>query len=347
MILPANHTKESITSTGKTLFAGKDPQLVEKILKALSLLELLAQEKVEFTFKGGTSLLLLLGTPRRFSIDLDFVVRERSGIIAALERICKNNPVFGRMEEDQRPESKILKSHYKVFYQSDLSGAETYVLVDLIEDSSPYPTTIDSEIRPSYFQTAPPYLKVRTPTVNGILGDKLTAFAPRTTGIPLGVKKEMEIAKQLFDVASLYDHADDFSEVKKAFISVAEKEIKYRGLHIGYTDVLQDSFEAARIIASQGAAETAIFNELQSGIKKLKAYVLSGLSPVEVQICAAKTAYLTRVLQNDLRPIPPFKSEDMGKVEITNPSFNKLNKVKKVSPEAFYYWKATIDSLAG
>ena len=38
-----------------------------------------------------------------------------------------------------------------------------------------------------------------------ILGDKLTAFAPHTTGVPLCVGKSMEIAKQLFDVATLID----------------------------------------------------------------------------------------------------------------------------------------------
>jgi len=54
MILESNHTKEAIQEITQKSFKGKDPQLVEKILKALTLLELLALEKIEFTFKGGT-----------------------------------------------------------------------------------------------------------------------------------------------------------------------------------------------------------------------------------------------------------------------------------------------------
>lgn len=45
--------------------------------------------------------------------------------------------------------------------------------------------------------------EVTIPDLNCILGDKLTAFAPHTTGIPLGVGKDVEVLKQMYDVASL------------------------------------------------------------------------------------------------------------------------------------------------
>ena len=48
-------------------------------------------------------------------------------------------------------------------------------------------------------------LTVEVPAVDCILGDKLTAFAPHTTGVLLGTEKELEIAKQLFDIALLSD----------------------------------------------------------------------------------------------------------------------------------------------
>ena len=41
-----------------------------------------------------------------------------------------------------------------------------------------------------------------------ILGDKLTAFAPYTIGIPFGVDKELEIIKQLNDIACLFDELE-------------------------------------------------------------------------------------------------------------------------------------------
>jgi hypothetical protein len=41
--------------------------------------------------------------------------------------------------------------------------------------------------------------------VEAIAGDKLTAFAPTTTGIHYGQDKALEIIKQLFDVGILFD----------------------------------------------------------------------------------------------------------------------------------------------
>lgn len=345
MILENNHTKEAIQEITKITFKSKDPQLVEKILKALTLLELLALEQVEFTFKGGTCLLLLLGTPRRFSIDLDLIVTKRDDLLRAVANICKGSTVFTRFEEDKRAESKIPKAHYKVFYKSSLSGKEAYVLIDIIEDASPYLVTQESEIKPAYFQTAEPYLKVKTPTINGILGDKLTAFAPRTTGIKLQANKEMEIAKQLFDVASLFDHATDFIEVKKSFMQVADKEIIYRELKITHEHILQDSFEATIIIALQGSLEPTIHKELQDGTSKLKGYIFENFGPSQIHICAAKTAYLTQIIRKNIQPISPFNNEDLSKVEIFHGDFNKLNKIKKISPEAFYYWKHAVDLI--
>ena len=43
-------------------------------------------------------------------------------------------------------------------------------------------------------------LTVQTPTLEGLLGDKLAAFAPNTIGVPYGAGKSMEIIKQLFDI---------------------------------------------------------------------------------------------------------------------------------------------------
>lgn len=343
MILESNHSKEAIQEITKTQFNGKDPQLVEKILMALTLLELLAQEKIEFVFKGGTCLLLLLKTPRRFSIDLDLIITKRDDLLATLKKICEGSKLFTRYEEDVRAGSKIPKAHYKVFYQSFVSGKESYVLIDIIEDRYPYPSIQESEIKPNYFKLNDSILKVKTPTIDGILGDKLTAFAPRTTGILLGKNKEMEIAKQLFDIASLFDHATSLEEIRKTFNLVAKKEIAYRELKINEVEVLNDTFEASMVIALQGSHRPEVHIELQKGTSSLKNYIFESFGPAQIHVSASKVAYLCQLLLKDQKAISYFKNEDLSKETITNPNYNKLNKIKKVSPEAFYYWKHTID----
>ena len=44
-----------------------DKILVEKVIRALLLLEGLVKKKLSFTFKGGTALMLLLGSTKRLS----------------------------------------------------------------------------------------------------------------------------------------------------------------------------------------------------------------------------------------------------------------------------------------
>ena len=47
------------------------PDLLEKMIHALALLEKLAQQDIDYIFKGGTCLTLLLEPANRFSIDVD------------------------------------------------------------------------------------------------------------------------------------------------------------------------------------------------------------------------------------------------------------------------------------
>lgn len=54
-----------------------DLQLLEKTIGALYLLENLVNEGLEFIFKGGTSLVLLLNDLKRFSVDVDIITRKK------------------------------------------------------------------------------------------------------------------------------------------------------------------------------------------------------------------------------------------------------------------------------
>ena len=51
-----------------------DKILVEKVIRALLLLEGLVKENLPFVFKGGTALMLLLNSTKRLSIDIDIVL---------------------------------------------------------------------------------------------------------------------------------------------------------------------------------------------------------------------------------------------------------------------------------
>lgn len=69
--------------------------------------------------------------------------------------------------------------------------------------------------------TGPEYLTVSVPSANCILADKLTAFAPHTTGIPLNCGKDMEVMKQFYDVSSLLEIFTDFQQIGSTYEKIA------------------------------------------------------------------------------------------------------------------------------
>ena len=72
MIHPDSRSVEWINSIA-TLHPSLDKTLIEKTIRAFSLLESLALSGCPFTFKGGTACMLHLGSSKRLSIDIDII----------------------------------------------------------------------------------------------------------------------------------------------------------------------------------------------------------------------------------------------------------------------------------
>jgi hypothetical protein len=60
----------------------------------------------------------------------------------------------------------------------------------------------------------------------------------------------VEIIKQLYDIAFLFDLANEFDMVKASYIRNAEHEMKYRGLNLHWKDTLQDTVRACLTITT-------------------------------------------------------------------------------------------------
>lgn len=89
MIKESTYHPEWIYIVKQRLGKKYDPKLIEKVIYALVLLELLKINGLEFIFKGGTALLLATKKPKRFSIDIDIITEQtQSNIALILETIC-------------------------------------------------------------------------------------------------------------------------------------------------------------------------------------------------------------------------------------------------------------------
>ena len=348
MISKDSYSKQWIEQKIKE-FPKKSPELIERVIMAFSLVERLQQSGLSFIFKGGTSLLLLLKGTHRFSIDIDIIIpTQPRDILEYLNKVLDDG-VFLKYEKQIRKDTNIPKAHYKFYYKSVLNDTDLPVLLDILFEKSSYSETIKIPIKSTFIHSEGEDIKVEVPSINCILADKLTAYAPNTTGIRYGIGKELEIIKQLYDVSRLFDLFDNIDVVRDNFYAIAEQELKYRDLNeLVPQDVLEDIFYTSCIIAFRGAKDKVSFKELSLGVSKAKGYIYSENYILESGVLSAsKAAYLSIMLKCGLNNVGERFSPkiDLSRFLITNPLFMKFNKIKKFSAEAFFYWYKAIEFL--
>lgn len=346
--------KETLTENWIKQIAKKhksDPILVEKVVQALYLLELLQKSELKFIFKGGTALMLLLPEPRRFSIDIDIIVADKPKKIKSIfDQIIESSEFVEYKEDERTARSNIEKAHYKFYYKPVTSARadKEYILLDILYEKSHYGEyTAEIPIQSSFLLTEGEQTKVTVPVPEAILGDKLTAYAPNTTGVPYGLDKEVEIIKQLFDIGHLFDMVGNIETVTTVFDQFAKTELAYRELENSPGDVLEDTLQTGIVICTRGQCGTGNFNELQRGIQNIRNFIFSESFHLErAMVPAAKAAYLTALIRTKTSEIQRFSNPmQIAEWTIEQPFETRLNKLKKSNPEAFFYWFHTSELI--
>jgi len=110
---------------------------------------------------------------------------------------------------------------------------------------------------------------------------------------------------------------------------------------------LDDIIQTAFCISTRGQSGNCPFVEIQQGINRIKSYIFSEKYLIEnVIVSAAKAAYLAYLIKTGNNQIERFISKESIKdITITNPEWNKLNKLKSGLPEAFWYWVKFIQNI--
>ncbi len=350
MISEKSYTKEWIQKNVTELGKRGDPKILEKVIRAFLLLEQLTLHEIPLIFKGGTSLLLHLDPPQRFSIDIDVIIPlEPDKLVPIFDSIVAIG-LFTSWKDDSERKNKTNApvGHYKFYYKSviDSTFGEEPILLDVLFTKNYYPVLISKPINHRWILTDEPEIEVNVPTIESILGDKLTAFAPNTIGILYTKNRPVEIIKQLFDIAKLFDRTIDLNTVKEAYLKISKEEIAFRELDITWKETITDTFETALTIGFRDEKNEQ-YKHLQTGISNIVNFILTRFTIEEALICAAKASYLAIILQrDDLVEIERFLNPTQIKdFEISDPEFNKLNKLKKTNPEAFFYFYKALVSV--
>jgi len=347
MIPPDRHTREWIVAQQVRLGMA-DPIILEKAVFALTLLDLLARSDLDFVFKGGTALLLHLPRPNRLSIDIDIVCNvPKSNLETALEEVIRSSP-FLRWDEQIRGQRGLPgRRHYRFHFQSPTQGQEMHILLDVLTEPNVLTHLVERPVNTAFLEVAEP-ISVKTPRLESLLADKLTAFAPGTIGVPLTAQFSQQVIKQLFDIAQLYDHARELSILAEDNRNAFGAEARYRGFPGSYSDYLDDVILSAFHVCSldlKGAPkdrdeENRLYRR---GITQLGNHLVSvPFRLPEAKVAAAKAARLAMLLKssdlsNSLPVFEPTLTVGLREKQLAEP-FACLNRLKSFAPEVFYYW---------
>ena len=276
-----------------------DIQLLEKTIGALYLVESLTISGLDFVFKGGTSLVLLLNEIKRFSVDVDIITEEsKERVNECIENIIQSQNLFTRYEENKRDNSASQRmdlQHYKFFFNSITDNSEKFILLDVAYESNKYPVTINKRIESAKLNISSENM-VKIPSVESILGDKLTVLAPKTTGIHYNTDKELELMKQLYDVDKLFNESENIEVVKESFIGIANREM--------YGFMLEGKFRREQ----------------------------------EVLTAVGKVLYLIKLIRNSKKKIERYrKGIIISDIEIPKEFKKIMKKMNNYNEEAYYY----------
>jgi hypothetical protein len=339
-----------------------DPGILEKCVHALTLVGYLVESGLPFIFKGGTSLLLHLPQVRRLSRDIDIVCGRPAADVDAVVGAIGGRAPFLRWQEDDRGARGLpQRRHFKFFYRSALPGnVEQELLLDVVEEAREVHTIVTRPIRTSFLEPENEHL-VRVPTVESLLGDKLTAFAPHTIGVPFyspksGEEQLQQVAKQLFDVGVLFDAATDFDVVAKSYNAVSAQESEYRGNQHSRETALEDTWQACIALTASKNRDLALYPDarlLHDGLNKMQGHLtwpefMQGREPRRT--LAARAAVLAAHVRagvsfdfGSMRYTGSTAQLDALRVATLNGTpLAWIDGVKGANAEAYFYWHRAI-----
>lgn len=304
-------------------------------------------------FKGGTSLILRLPEIKRLSIDIDILCPLPDQELDSILSEIATEPPFVRYEKDDRGQDRLpTRRHFKFFYTpTDTTTLGPHVLLDVVSEGPLHPHTDEVVISSSLFEIEEEVLVV-VPTVENLLGDKLTAFATDTVGIPCP-NYAMQIMKQLFDIEVLFDAATDFEKVALAYDAIFRAENSYRDGQFSTVQTLNDTIETARLICHfnlKGSAENDRQTLFEQGRKALVSHLIRGpFSQAKAKVAASKAAFLASCLRDGkstaIKTRVPYDTPmapSLKDVVLPDPIIHRL---RGGNPEAFYYWALTLGKL--
>lgn len=330
---------------------GGDSYVIEKAIHAFALLEQLCLANLDFVFKGGTSLLLLLGSANRLSIDIDIVSEvDDNKLHSTVSEISSISPFTGVQRHDRGERGLPNREHYQFFYHSVITHEKDFVILDVVKDRCLLPC-MQMPVDCFLLSTAGNSAQVTVPRLEALLADKLTAFAPQTIGVPFitanGDPHALQVVKQLFDVGELFNHIRCPERVSEAYQISFAAENAYHENSFSLQEVLADTKHHCLRICGynvKGYKENDVTGNLKAGITGISSHLLNTRFRIdkEAKTAAAKAYLLCQYIAGNCSLAAERIAYDVQFLHqndaITLPDeITHLERLKSVHPQAYYY----------
>lgn len=161
-------------------------------------------------------------------------------------------------------------------------------------------------------------IKVTTPTVGALLGDKLSTIGPTTIGRPLNDSRNgLEYAKHLFDIGILQENQFNIEECKTSYNQAIQTQSKIRNKEYTINECFDDLLFTCQVASlPQRGGEQLIkkltsdkakrakseLQILQDGLRRFRPFLVQNISFTwdNIRYNAARTALLTKILHDDI-----------------------------------------------
>ena len=324
-----------------------DPGIFEKTVRAMGLLASVLKRHPGLIFKGGTSILLHKFPPARLSIDIDILLleKDRASLAGSVQQIAQECG-FKTVVEDVR-ESVIPKAHYKFRYDPFFGNREDSILLDVVFCKHPYHKLVERSLKDNVLVLSDMDIPVKIPTPEGLLGDKMTAAAPKTLGLRLTDGKDMEYLKQVIDLGILFDLSSDLHDVRESFARTSALENGFRNTAHSQAEILDDVVEVAFRYSQwllKGSDDS--FPEIGSinkGFGRLANHLVTRVTPDDLKVSFGKIAYMAKLMR-DTGAVKIVKDVDLAALEgiRLDGRYKLLEGLKKRSAPAYFFWAMAV-----
>lgn len=250
--------------------------------------------------------MLLLKEPKRVSTDIDIIVNNGTNLDLYLNKVWKKYP-FLSLEDNSKDEKCKIK-HYVFQVQHTSETKPLRIRLDILIEDCPYSTIKAVELSSPLLISTGIKEYISVPSIECLLADKLSAFAPHTIGVnpemtSFGkpIDNHLQVIKQLYDIGTLFEEAKEFEETKKTYIRIIKSENELRNADFSMSEILDDSFNAALSVATLGAFSKDDYQKIyKDGISKIRDHIFSNdFNVVSAQQHAVNTMLLTAGLKNN------------------------------------------------